>query len=181
MAQAILNSQIPVVSAVGHEIDFTISDFVADQRAATPSAAAEIVSPDSVQLANTLRYLTDRLLKRTQEKWAYCAQKNDWLQQRLMRAHPDARLMQQKAALATAFKALEAALHKRLTQLTQRWQLLTQKLDTLSPLATLGRGYTITRDANTKHVLHSITQLSAHQTIEVQFMDGSVLAKTLEA
>jgi exodeoxyribonuclease VII large subunit len=179
VAEAIFNSRIPIVSAVGHEIDFTISDFVADQRAATPSAAAEIVSPDRTQLSNRLRYLETGLFKGIQEKLAHHAQQNDWLQQRLMRSHPKARLMQQQEILKRAFKTLEMALIKRLTRLQQRWQLLTQQLDTLSPLATLSRGYTITRDTNTQQVLYSVKNISLDQSIEIQFADGSISATVM--
>jgi exodeoxyribonuclease VII large subunit len=179
VAEAILHSQIPLVSAVGHEIDFTISDFVADQRAATPSAAAEIVSPDQIQLSQTLRYLETRLLKNASEKLMYCAQKIDWLEQRLMRSHPKAQLMQQNEILARAFKALEKAMHRQLTAFIQRWRLLTHQLDTLSPLATLSRGYAIIRDAQTKQVLNSIAQAAVNQKIEMQFVDGSALAEII--
>lgn len=180
VAEAILNSQIPVVSAVGHEIDFTISDFVADQRAATPSAAAEIVSPDRAQLSHGLLNLETRLLKGPQTKLMHYAQKTDWLQQRLMRSHPQAHLIQQQEILTRTFSALEKALYKHLTGFKQSFQLLTQQLDTLSPLATLGRGYTITRDANTQHVLHTIQDISIAQIIEIQFVDGSISAKITE-
>jgi exodeoxyribonuclease VII large subunit len=71
---------------------------------------------------------------------------------------------------------LETALVKRLTQLRQRWQLLTQQLNTLSPLATLSRGYTITRDANTGQVLYSLKGISQNQIINIQFADGSISA-----
>ena len=105
VARAIYDSPIPVVSGVGHEIDVTIADFVADKRAATPSAAAECVSPDGTEWLKTFVTIESRLcnqMRRRQQQWA---QALDWLDKRLAQRHPGRRLQDQ---------------HRRLTELEQR-------------------------------------------------------------
>ncbi|MEY3182625.1 MAG: hypothetical protein RLZ35_610 [Pseudomonadota bacterium] len=180
VAEAILNSRIPIVSAVGHEIDFTISDFVADLRAPTPSAAAEMVSPEQSQFLDRLIAIQGMLFKFAQDKICHDAQTLDWLQQSIVRLHPKARLVEQQTRLGHHFKSLRIAVHRRLTAYQQAWQLLTQKLDTLSPLATLSRGYSITRDIKTQQVIYTAKALIPTQTIGIQFSDGHVLATVTE-
>lgn len=193
VARAIFECGIPVVSGVGHEVDFTIADFVADQRAPTPSVAAEMVSPDQTEWLNQLRALDSALCKRLRRKQQRLGERLNWLSKRLQQQHPGQRLRQRaqrldeleqrlrlalrtgqrhrRAQLATLMarlqqhhpaprlqhlRDLEAALARRLrtaarTHLQRLRQKLTgtmRALDTVSPLATLDRGYAIVTTAD---------------------------------
>ncbi|HEY5718696.1 MAG TPA: exodeoxyribonuclease VII large subunit, partial [Motiliproteus sp.] len=117
LARAIHASAIPVVSAVGHETDFSISDFVADLRAPTPSAAAELISPDREQLLRRLGDLTQRLHAQQQRQLDRRRQQLHWLSQRLR--HPGQRLQQQAQQLDRLELRLHAAMRQRLNQLSR--------------------------------------------------------------
>jgi exodeoxyribonuclease VII large subunit len=99
LARDIAAADIPIVSAVGHEIDFTIADFVADRRAPTPSAAAELISPDQAQISQRVHQLNAQLTLRTQQSLAAKQKQLQQLEQRLTRQHPRARTQQQQQRL----------------------------------------------------------------------------------
>ena len=94
VARAIVDCDIPIVSGVGHEVDITIADFAADMRAATPSAAAELVAPDQFSYLQSFDYYAERLLQLTQQRIKQQKQQLHWLQQRLKQQHPQSRLVQ---------------------------------------------------------------------------------------
>lgn len=94
VARAIVNCDIPIVSGVGHEVDISIADFAADVRAATPSAAAELVTPDQYSYLQSFDYYADRLLQLTQQQIKQLKQQLNWLQQRLNQQHPKSQLNQ---------------------------------------------------------------------------------------
>ncbi|MBS3798193.1 exodeoxyribonuclease VII large subunit [Pseudoalteromonas sp. BDTF-M6] len=121
LAHAIFNSQLPVISAVGHEIDTTISDFVADIRAATPSAAAELVSPDSNQLRQAIHHQKQHLYSAWRHLLHARAQQLQRLQSRLSQQHPANQLMQQQQRLDELQMRLHHAMEGRLSH--QRGQL----------------------------------------------------------
>ena len=160
VARAIFESKLPVVSAVGHEIDFSISDFVADLRAPTPSAAAELISPDQASLRQTMYALRDRLERRYLHQLHNLAQKLDHLGHRLAQQHPGQRLQQHRNMLGQTRHRLRLAgariiperrrslsnlLHHRLLptakrivpERRRRFLDLTRTLEALSPLPTL--------------------------------------------
>ncbi len=116
VARAIHDSAVPVVSGVGHEIDFTIADFVADRRAPTPSAAAELVSPDQAEWLAQLRALDARLLQRLQRHLQELAQRVQWLAKRLDQQHPGQRLRQQSQRLDELEQRLRLAWRAELRQ-----------------------------------------------------------------
>jgi exodeoxyribonuclease VII large subunit len=109
VARAIFDCPIPIVSAVGHEIDFTIADFVADHRAATPSAAAELASPDGAELGQRIRQLAQRMLRRERHLWNLRQTRLQHLTARLQRLHPERRLEQQQQRLDELEQRLERA------------------------------------------------------------------------
>lgn len=162
VARAIFHSHIPIISAVGHEIDFTIADFVADMRAPTPSAAAALVSPNQ------------------QELWQQIVQ----LKARLMRCHPQYQLQENQQKLDT----LAQTLH-RLTEriLADKRQLLTQQvrvLNMLNPLTTLERGYGLVyKTDEQKTLLTNIHQVNSGEKIIVKLSDGllSCVTESIES
>ncbi len=140
LARAIFSSNIPVVSAVGHEVDFSIADFVADQRAATPSAAAELVSPDAAQLGAQFRDSRQRLVNQISRRLIREKERLNWLSQRLK--HPGQRLQEQTQQLDNLELRLHRAMQRRLFNEQQREAQLRQRLARQNPLRTLGEEQT---------------------------------------
>ncbi|HUP56204.1 MAG TPA: exodeoxyribonuclease VII large subunit [Bdellovibrionota bacterium] len=177
LARAIAASKLPVISAVGHEIDFTISDFVSDLRAPTPSAAAEIVSGQWVDAIGRIRDARSRLA---------AAVARDITTRRQLLGHVSARLVSPRDRLreqaqrcdelhARLGRAMETRLERRRASLGQ----LVAKLDALSPLRVLERGYAITRDADDGSVVRSASQVVKGKTLEITFHDGKAPVRAL--
>ncbi len=133
VARAIHAAQRPVVSAVGHEIDFTIADFVADQRAPTPSAAAELISPDQAALQQRLSQLRDRLMASLYRQLAQAQTTLQYLRQRLQQQHPAARLEQRQQKVDELSQRLIRQWQTRHIQTRERLNQLTARLAVLTP------------------------------------------------
>jgi exodeoxyribonuclease VII large subunit len=174
VARSIYESKIPVISAVGHETDFTIADFVADVRASTPSAAAELAMPERTLVENRLdslkmrlrnaaaqRILMDRLkLKRLSESVSFKQPFNKVYQERM-------RLDIQKRYLQKALATLNAEYRGRLATLAAG-------LDALSPLNSLARGYSIVRSLKDDTLVKSIAAVHTGDRLEIHMTDGRV-------
>jgi exodeoxyribonuclease VII large subunit len=137
VARAIYDSEIPIISAVGHETDFTIADFVADLRAATPSAAAEHASPDQQQWLSRFMYLESRLQQQLQRKLNQKQQTLDWLNQRLQQQHPGQKLAGNARRMAELEARLNQAIHTKLRHITGIIEAKTAKLWQHNPAITL--------------------------------------------
>ncbi len=146
LARAIVSSAIPVVSAVGHEVDFSIADFVADHRAATPSAAAELVSPDGEQLVAQYRYCRQRLVSQISRRLVREKERLTWLSQRLK--HPGQRLQEQTQQLDNLELRLQRAMQRRLLVEQQRAAYLRQRLVRQNPLRTLSEEHAQVQQLN---------------------------------
>ena len=224
LARAIADCPIPVVSAVGHEIDFTIADFVADVRAPTPSGAAELVVPDGEDWLRAVESLAARIARSGRRALDDKAQNLDWLGRRLAAGSPAATVRRQRDRLrelrghlgsimrrdvllkARRLQSLNTdllqqspaiavqrsigrnnELRQRLASATKelvataehRLALASRALDSVSPLATLGRGYAIVRDAS-GNVLHAARDASVGDDIEAQLASGRLLATVKE-
>lgn len=222
LARKIRDSKIPVVSAVGHEVDTSISDWVADLRAPTPSAAAELLVPDQADLRQKLMQLERRLTGEFEHKLQVAQSKLDTLIARI--AHPKQRLNHYKVELSSLNKSLfsaqkylvqaktaelkdlstrlhgynpklqvaqaKSSLYQTNKSLTQSWKYLlkqkqqllalkAQKLNNISPLATLERGYTITEDETGKAIT-SVKQAHKAQELTTRFVDGEVRSKLVK-
>jgi exodeoxyribonuclease VII large subunit len=214
LAYTIYNSEIPIISAVGHEIDFTIADFVADQRAPTPSAAAEMVSPDQIELIAQLNRIQLRFEQSLRYKLFHAQQHLQQLSKRL--THPKQKLYHQTQKLDdlsdVLLKIIHNFLERRKYDLKLQSSLLNQhnpseqisrlfdksselqrrlhqaiqlglknkrdifynaaeKLHTLSPLATLQRGYAIVQNQN-KQVITQAGQIQIGEKIKVTLSEG---------
>lgn len=128
VARAIYDSEIPIISAVGHETDFTIADFVADLRAATPSAAAEHVSPDQQQWLSRFIYLESRLQQQLQRKLNQKQQTLDWLSQRLQQQHPGQKLARNAQRMGALEARLTLAIHTKIRHMTASIEAKSAKL-----------------------------------------------------
>jgi len=216
VARAIFASKLPIISAVGHETDFTIADFVADLRAPTPSAAAELAVPNRRDLLVTVRQWRRRLFGRLDtvlnwrlEQWEslrarlgspetrlqQAGQRVDDLRERLGQGlHVHRRHLAQRYAKArelllgfrpdrliplhrrearTLSRRLGPALRRHVARLRERAQGAMQRLDSVSPLAVLGRGYGIVQDTQGR-VVRSVDQVAIGDSLDVRLRDGSV-------
>ena len=223
VARAIYRSRVPIISAVGHEIDFTIADFVADLRAPTPSAAAELVVRNKVELVQTLESLV----------WRLCQAGRLGLEARRERlfsliphlADPRKRISDQRLRLDDLFSRLGGSMHQGLLRKTERIQLKSEsllllhpgrlvveyshrlsqlyrglavagraglrfyrrglegclgKLQNLSPLAVLERGYSIARLLPSKEIIHRASQLKVDDRVNVRVHQGDFIARVEE-
>ncbi len=224
VARAILLCDIPVISGVGHEVDVTIADFTADHRAATPSAAAELVSPNQQTYVQKFQTFQLRLMRQMSARLERLNEQALWLQNRLKRQHPSSQLMQQSQQLddliqdlyssfeslitdkKTALKySLQSLLNNRpdqfidyqqaqlqdlssrlvyMSQLTienkqQQLAGLSRTLQAISPLNTLSRGYSITRDAAGKTISNA-GQLQKGDIMTTQLNKGKITSRVEE-
>lgn len=178
VARAIYASELPVVSAVGHEIDFSISDFVADLRAPTPSVAAELISPDQRVLKQNLSALGNRLQQRSQYLLQRLSQKLDNLAHRLRQQHPGQRLVQNRKMLQQAHHRLQLAATRIVPERRRHLQDLARTLNAVSPLPTLARGYAIVTDAQSGTVIGSVKDIKQKQELITQLHDGQIISTT---
>ena len=168
VARAIFASQIPIISAVGHETDFTISDFVADLRAPTPSAAAELAVPDADENLKLLQNLQQELARAIH----YKLQAAKWKLQTVINLlhHPSYYITKQTQKIDYLEARLYAAIKQKLESCKQRFIKAAQSLDLISPLATLLRGYAIVTKDN--HVVQSINDVATGDNIQIKLADG---------
>jgi exodeoxyribonuclease VII large subunit len=137
VAHAIFASVIPVISGVGHEVDFTIADFVADVRAPTPSAAAELITPDIEELFQNLDFSHQRLLRLMRQKVQQTQQHLDWAAKQLQQQHPKRRLQQQFQQVELALAALLRLQTQHITRHQSNLKTLSAELASLTPLHTV--------------------------------------------
>lgn len=173
VARAIYASEIPVISAVGHEPDVTISDFVADRRAATPSNAAEIAVPDMSELLRGLASSQMRLVQGACNLLQRENQRLDtWMHKRVL-TDPMAFVQDKRMQLDFVQQKLGGAATRQLDGDMRRFTQLTAKLDALSPLKVLGRGYAMVQDEKGS-VLRSSDQVQIGDNIRVKLAQGSL-------
>lgn len=170
VARAIFNSDIPIVSAVGHEVDFTIADYVADVRAPTPSAAAELVSPNVQQWLVQLAHLHKSLCREIQQILQQQKHELHWLYKRLR--HPKQKLQEQAQQLDYLWQVLIKAQQHYIINKKHQFTNLARTLNAVSPLATLERGYAIVRIG--EHIVRDIQQVAAGDVISTQLQMGTI-------
>ena len=175
VARAIFASDIPVVSAVGHEPDVTISDFVADVRAATPSNAAELVAPDQNDLRQYLLAAQNRLAQAMQKQLKLERKTLESLKNRKVLQSPINYVNEKRMLLDHSAQKLTAAAQRNFTGQKQRFVRLTAKLDALSPLKVLSRGYSLVMDTG-GHVVQRAGQVKIGDTVDIKLHQGSLTA-----
>lgn len=174
VARAIFKSEIPIISGVGHEIDFTIADFVADVRAPTPSAAAELVSPDGEALLGYLEQMQTQLISQMQHHLTFKQHALQNLRQRVR--HPRERLQFFAQKLDDQTHRLQQAWHKLITHRRHHLSLLKQTLETLSPVATLHRGYAIVKNEKNQ-IIRSKAQVKRDDRLFIQLAEGEIISR----
>ena len=175
VARMIYASEIPVISAVGHEPDVTISDFVADRRAATPSNAAEIVAPDQQELRQRLDSMQSAMLQTLQQKLQASRQRLRMLQQAKVLQDPAYTVQERKTRLQALQKELIAALQQTTARRREQFAHLAAALDAMSPLKVLSRGYSIVKQDT--GIVKSAADVTPGDTVCVQLCDGSFHAQ----
>ena len=175
VAYAIYESEIPIISAVGHEPDVTIADYVADLRAATPSNGAELAVPDRESLMQNLDALNAAMGAALNRQVKLCTQRLDALAASPALRSPTGYLDQKRKDLTLLQNRLSASQERLLAQRNQRFVGCVAKLDAMSPLKVLSRGYAMAQGEDGR-VLRSVSQTELGQKITVRFSDGSVSA-----
>lgn len=176
VARAIFESKIPVISCVGHEVDFTIADFVADLRAPTPSAAAELVVQNADGVAQHIAQLQKRLFQAVSLFYERAKARVEVAVNSRIFKNPQLLTQEKEQRVDELSLALENAFEKQAQAAQNRLELLTQKLVALSPFSVLGRGYSITRKADGS-VVSRVGQVQEQETIYIQVKDGMIHAE----
>ena len=180
VARAIYDSEIPVISAVGHEIDYTISDFVADFRAPTPSAAAELVIPRKEDLVNLINTAIKRLGNALGSKINILAEKLTTLRESYILRQPLNLITQYEQGIDDLRKDMAIRVDHLVRIKGENFNLLTGKLETLSPLAILNRGYSITTKLPGGVILKDARALKKGDEIETKLGNGKLKSRVEE-
>lgn len=179
VARAIFECRTPVISAVGHETDTTIADYVADLRAPTPSAAAELAVADYRQLLAGMELFKNQMTDRLEQKVDWHRQRLEQLRLRLTHASPQYRLNENRQYAADLTERFSQAMQRKLTEQKYRLGICAEKLQGLSPLKKLTQGYSYTRLLDGK-ALRSISQIQPGDQLAIHVTDGEVLAQVEE-
>lgn len=179
VARAVINCKTPIVSAVGHETDFTICDFVADLRAPTPSAAAEIICPDieaEIAHCENLKNMLSRLESdKIDEEMQYIAD----LTETSVLASSENFLKEHCDYLGELSSRFCRAFDSTLGDKENKFAMLLGKLNALSPLAVMQRGYAVAKESGGK-IIKSVSQISANDDVKIEFADGNAVCKVCE-
>ena len=178
VARAIYNSKIPIISAVGHETDFTIADFVADLRAPTPSAAAELAVANIDDVKSTLFLYNTRYKNALKKKLQLMRLSYEKCMARQAFKNPTQKINEQYMVIDMKVKAMQNKIQLKLKEERTKFIKQVSKLDTLSPLKTLARGYSIVTDSSNK-IIKSVKDLKEDKNINIRLADGEKQAKVL--
>lgn len=177
VARAIYDSEIPIISAVGHETDFTIADFVADLRAPTPSAAAELAVPDIFEVKQKIINYQDRSKLALKKKIEIMKLRFEKVMKSRIFTDPMRKVMDNSIILDDYMKRLENAMKEIKTEKKNKYIELVTKLDSISPLKTLIRGYSLTEKDG--QIIKSASQIDKGDIITIKFSDGEKNAEVL--
>ena len=177
VANAIYESEIPIISAVGHETDFTIADFVADLRAPTPSAAAELAVPDIYEIKQKINLYQNRLRLSLNKKLEIMKLRYEKCISSRVFKEPTRMIEDYYLKVDNQIKKLEKNIKEKEQNEKQKYIKLVAKLDTLSPLKTLSRGYSIVESEN--KIVKSVKELKKGQNIEIRLTDGKAQAQVI--
>lgn len=174
VARSIAESNLPIISAVGHETDFTISDFVSDVRAPTPSAAAELIVPEKIMLKSRLDELKNRLINSVYNFLAHKKSKLEKINSSTAFKQPFNRVYQERLKIDVTLKYLMKALEANNERVRSKMLLLIEKLDALSPLGVLARGYSIVKVKESNKILRTINNVKNGDELRISVSDGDI-------
>ena len=177
VARAIYESELPIISAVGHETDFTIADFVADLRAPTPSAAAELAVPDVYELKQKILNYQNRYRQALKKKIEVMKLRFESVMKSRVFTDPLRKIIDNSTILDNYMIRLENSVEKIQKKRRNNYAELITKLDTLSPLKTLSRGYNLAEKDG--KIVKSVNQLEKDEVIKLKFIDGNRDVKVL--
>ncbi len=177
VARAIYNSEIPIISAVGHETDFTIADFVSDLRAPTPSAAAELANPDIYELKSKINTLNERARLSLKKKLEFMKMKYQTLMNSKVFTDPIQNMQNNYLKLDGFIKQMENAMILKQKESEKSFQNMVSKLDALSPLKTMIRGFSIVEKDG--KIIKSSNDLKENDEVSIKLIDGSRNAKIM--
>ena len=180
VARAIFECRTPIISAVGHETDFTIADFVADLRAPTPSAAAELVVDDFAQVMHILDNYRERFRRDMRERIEYQKVRLEQYKLRLKYLSPESRLRDNRQILADYDDALRSAMKNKLQQYRHRLVIYLERYQGMSPLAKLNQGYSFVADQDGRGIT-SVEQVKPGDRVEISVTDGVIRAEVFDS
>ena len=175
VARAIYDSEIPIVSAVGHETDYSISDFVADLRAPTPSAAAELVVPNIVDLKNNIEVFDNKCKTLLNKKLEVLKLRFDKCISRKVFIDPLKIVNEDRIIIDNIVKSLNSCINLKMEKSKSSFSNIITKIDNLSPLKTLSRGYSIVEKDG--KIIKSKSEIKKDDFIDICLQDGKVNAK----
>ncbi len=178
VARAIFNCQTPVISAVGHETDVTIADYVADLRAPTPSAAAELAVCDIREMLDGLDDYKRKLNRSMENKLLLMRTRTDQYQRSLRYLSPENQIREKRQHLMDLEERLQRAMEGLIGMKRQLLELYIQRLKGLSPLDKLNQGFSYVSDRE-GHVIRSVSQVQTNDELKIQVTDGSIHAKVV--
>ena len=176
VARKIYHSSIPVISGVGHETDFTISDFVADLRAPTPSAAAELAISNRLELQRNLTSLSDRLINTMNHQLRSYRYELEALAEKKVFTNPEQLFSKQMQKLDNLNLKMEWEMKRKIADMKEKFNLLNGKLDSLSPLKTIKRGYSVLTDEEDK-MIKNINQVKKDDILANRVIDGTIYSR----
>lgn len=176
VARAIYSCTTPIISAVGHETDVTIADYVADLRAPTPSAAAELAINDYMSLANLLHDYKRRIHRATMHNVTYHQSKLRELKLRLFYASPSYQIKQKRQQLLDIEQRLTNQMDRKTKDARHKLELYIAKLEGLSPLAKLKKGYALVRGED-KTPIYSIKSVKKDDLLRIDILDGEIISR----
>jgi exodeoxyribonuclease VII large subunit len=177
LARSIYNSKIPIVSAIGHETDFTISDFVADLRCPTPSAAAEMTIPDKSSLINNINLLNSKLNKAIKRNLELKVENINSINKSIQYQGPENKINQYYQYIDEFSIRIKLRIKHQIELYEEKIKKDKQRLDSLNPDAVIERGYSICRKIPGKEIIKRLNQVEIGNEIEVIISDGKMLGK----
>ena len=176
VARAIFKSELAVITGIGHEIDFTIADFVADKRAATPSQAAQFATPELTEIQQQLSEIKKQIIRAMSQKISTCKLTLAAISKQLK--HPSEKIATWSQQLDNLEQQLNHNWYKIFNSKVNILKQLMTKIETLSPMQTLKRGYSVS--CSNDQVITSVTQVDVDSTLDIMFSDGALRAKVIE-